>query len=184
MKKIISSKRLNSHAQVWVETAIYTLIGLTLIAVVMSSALPQIEKIKDRETVKQTMVALNQLNQKISETREAPSSARIYDIFLSKGKLEIDSGNDTITYKLENTRLKFSEIGEKVKEGDIITETQTYGSRFNIILYLNLSQNTNITFNNQEILKTIQQGPSPSKIKIYNNGIIDGKGRYVVDLSM
>jgi len=102
---------MSKHSQVWVETSIYTLIGLTLIAVVLTVALPQIEKIKDRETIKQTIVALNLLNQKITETREAPSSTRIYDLFLSKGKIEIDCEKDIISYTLENTRLEFSQIG-------------------------------------------------------------------------
>ena len=171
-------------SQVWVETAIYTLIGLTLIAVVLSAALPQIEKIKDRETVKQTIVAINQLNQKIAEAREAPSSTRLYDIVISKGKLEIDGEKETITYVLENTKLEFSEVGEKIKEGDIITETQKYGSRFNILLSINLTKNTNLTFNNLDVLKTLQPGPSPYRLVIYNNGTIDPQGRYVVDISI
>lgn len=178
----INSK--SKNAQVWVETAIYTLIGLTLITVVLSVALPQIEKIKDRETVKQTIVALNLLNQKISETREAPSSTRIYDLFLAKGKVEINCENDTISYLLQNTRLEFSQIGETIREGDIITKTERFGNRFNIILSINMSSNTNITFNSKEDLKTIQAAPSPYKIKIYNNATIDSSGRYVVDLNI
>jgi len=180
VKHLPDSKR----SQVWVETAIYTLIGLTLIAVVLSVALPQIEKMKDQETVKQTIVALNLLNQKISETREAPSSTRIYDLFLSKGKLEFDCENDVILYTLENTRLEFSQIGETVKEGNIFTKTEKYGNRFNIILSINVSSNTNITFNEQDGLKTLQAAPSPYNIKVYNNATIDSKGRYVVDLTI
>lgn len=176
--------KLKLKSQVWVETAIYTLIGLTLIAVVLSVALPQIEKIKDRETVKQTIVALNMLNQKITETREAPSSTRIYDLFLSKGKLEIDCENDIISYILENTRLEFSQVEETVKEGNIIIKTEKYANRFNIILSIDLSPNTNIVFNSQEVVKTLQAAPSPYIIKIYNNATIDALGRYVVDLTI
>jgi type II secretory pathway pseudopilin PulG len=175
---------MSKHSQVWVETSIYTLIGLTLIAVVLTVALPQIEKIKDRETIKQTIVALNLLNQKITETREAPSSTRIYDLFLSKGKIEIDCEKDIISYTLENTRLEFSQIGEIVKEGNIYTKTEKYGNRFNVILSIDLSSNTNLMFNSQEILKTLQAAPSPYNIKIYNNATIDSLGRYVVDLSI
>ena len=127
-------------SQIWVETAIYTLIGLTIISIILSLSLPQIEKMKDRETVKQTIVGLNRLNEKISEVREAPGSTRIFNLMISKGKIEIDPPNSTVVYKLENTRLQLGELGEKIKDGDVITETQKYGSRFNIILTLNVSR--------------------------------------------
>jgi len=184
MLNIFSKRNRSVRSQVWIETAIYTLIGLTLIAIVLSAALPQIETMKDRETVKQTMVALNSLNQLISEVREAPSSTRIYELFLSKGKIEIDCTNDVILFRLDNTRLQFSQIGELVKEGDIISKTERYGNRFNVILSMNLSENTNIVFNNLEELKTIQPGPSAYSIKIFNNGTTDAVGRYIVDLSI
>ena len=38
-------------SQVWVETAIYTLIGLTIITIIMSIALPQIEKMKEKAII-------------------------------------------------------------------------------------------------------------------------------------
>lgn len=170
--------------QVWVETAIYTLIGLTLIAIVLSSALPQIEIMKDRETVKQTIVALNMLNQKISDVREAPSSTRIYGLFFSKGKVILDCPNETIYYVIENTRLQFSQVGESIKEGDITTVTEKYGNRYNVILSMNLSKNTNITFNDKEDVKVLQPGPSSYSLKIYNNGTIDSLGRYIVDIKL
>ena len=77
MNLTMKNSFLKNNAQVWVETVIYTLIGLVLIAVVLSAALPQIENIKDKETIKQTIVALNLLNQKIAETKQSPSSNRI-----------------------------------------------------------------------------------------------------------
>ena len=171
-------------SQIWVETAIYTLIGLTIISIILSLSLPQIEKMKDRETVKQTIVGLNRLNEKISEVREAPGSTRIFNLMISKGKIEIDPPNSTVVYKLENTRLQLGELGEKIKDGDVITETQKYGSRFNIILTLNVSRNTNLTYNNLDAKKTLQPGSTQYSIKIFNNGTIDSQKRYVVDLSI
>lgn len=185
MKKSDNKKFIfKNKSQVWIETAIYTLIGLTLIAVVLTVALPQIENIKDRETVKQTIVALNLLNEKISETRETTSNTRVYNFVISKGKLEIDGEKEIISYKLENSKLKFSEVGEKIKEGDITISTEKYASRYNIIISLNLTQNTNITFNNQNILKILYPGPSAYNIKMFNNGTIDSLGRYIIDIDI
>ena len=63
VKKILRKK--SKVAQVWVETAIYTLIGLTIIAIVMSVATPQIEKMKEKAIIGQTLEAMNHLNNEI-----------------------------------------------------------------------------------------------------------------------
>jgi type II secretory pathway pseudopilin PulG len=174
----------SKKSQVWVETAIYTLMGLTLIAVVMGIALPQIENMKDRETIKQSIVALNLLNQKISEVLLSSSNLRIYNLLISKGEFEIDCVNEMIYYRLKNTRLQFSELNEKIKEGDITILTEKYGSRYNIILSLNLSSNTNLTLNNQDNSKILRPGPSPYSVKIYNTGAIDSFERYNIDVNI
>ena len=49
---------------------------------------------------------------------------------------------------------------------------------------IDLSSNTNITFNSNDVVKTLQAAPSPYNIKIYNNAVIDSLGRYVVDLTI
>jgi len=47
LKKFLKKNR----AQIWVETVIYILISLTIIAIILSMALPQIEKLRDKGTV-------------------------------------------------------------------------------------------------------------------------------------
>jgi len=170
-------------SQVWVETAIYTLIGLTIISIILSTALPQIEKIRDRETIKQTITALNKLNLKISEARESIGSIRTADLKLSKGRLEINPENDTLVYILENTKLELSEPGIKIKEGDVIVQTEKYGSRFNIFLSLNHSGSINMTYLGGNGKKTLQPGSVPYNIKIENMGV-GPDTRYVLDFSL
>src|SRR3989344_2598826 len=115
---MIKSKR----GQVWVETAIYTLIGLTVIGIVLSAAIPQIEKIKDREIIKQTIDALNVLNGKISESETTVGNVRILDFKIAKGRIEINSKGDFIKYTLEDSILELSQAGQEIKEGDITLE--------------------------------------------------------------
>ena len=122
LEKILIKK--SRHSQIWVETAIYTLIGLTIIAILLSVAVPQVDKIKDKGIILQTENALNELNRKILETTETPGNVRIIYLKLAKGRLEINSENNSIDYVLENTRLKLSEVGEKINEGDLILETK------------------------------------------------------------
>jgi len=156
-------------AQIWVETAIYTLIGLVIIAILLTVALPQIEKVKDKGVVEQTISALNTLNSKVEETEQTPGNIRIVNFKISKGKIEINSSGDFLRYTLENTKLELSEPGEVIREGNIYLETETYGSRYNIILTMNL-EGLNITYNNKEEMKTLNAGSTPYKIQIENVG--------------
>ena len=97
-------------SQIWVETAIYTLIGLTIIAILLSIAYPQIEKAKDRNVVDQMFNVLTEIDKKVSEIEQSPASIAYMDIKIGEGSLLIDSAGDTLIYTLENTNLELSEV--------------------------------------------------------------------------
>jgi len=158
-------------SQVWVETAIYTLIGLTIIAIVLSTAMPQIEKIKQRSIVKQTYNALIELNNEIQKVEQVAGNIKIVYFKIAKGKLEINSSGNKIIYTLENTNLKFSEPGKRIEQENIILETQEYGRRFNIILELDLNSSLDLTYNGEDKTKVLHAGASPYKILIENVGV-------------
>lgn len=165
-KNLLNSKR----SQIWVETVIYTLIGLSVIAIILTMALPQIDKSKDKAIIEQTVTALNVLDKKISEVEQAPGNARLVDLRISKGKLEINAtGSDAgfIRYTLEDTKLELSEIGEEVKQGNIILKTEKMPARYRITLTMNYP-NLNITNENGEGIKTLQAGTTPYRIIIEN----------------
>ena len=162
---------INKKAQIWVETAIYTLIGLTIIAILLSVALPQIDKIKDKSIIKQTIEALNDLDNKILDIEQSPGNVRVVNFKIGKGKLEINPVTDSIIYSLENTKLELSEPGKPIQEGPITLETQEYGSNFNIILTMDYSGSLNITSAGDDAkIKTLQAGATPYKIQIENKG--------------
>ena len=163
----------NNKAQVWVETVVYTLIGLTVIGIILSMALPQIDKAKDKALIEQTVTALNILNQKISEVEQAPGNSRVVEFSISKGKLEIDSSASSseskglIRYTLGDTKLELSEVGQDIKQGNIILRTEKMPARFKITLTMEYP-NLNITNENGEEIKTLQAGTTPYKIIIEN----------------
>lgn len=162
---------INKKAQIWVETAIYTLIGLTIIAILLSVALPQIDKIKDKSIITQTIEALNDLDNKILEIGQSPGNVRIVNFKVGKGKLEINPSINSITYSLEETRLELSEPGQVIQEGPIALETVKYGSRFNIILTMDYSNSLNITYEGvDDKIKTLQATVTPYNIQIENKG--------------
>ena len=155
--------------QIWIETAIYTLIGLTIIGIVLSVISPEIEKIKERSIISQTIDALNNLNVEIQKVEQSEGNVKIIDFKITKGKLDIVPKDKKIIYTLENTKLEFSEEGQQIKQGDILLKTEKIGKRFNIILELSYN-NLDITFDEDDKLKTLHGSPSPYKLKIVNVG--------------
>jgi hypothetical protein len=155
-------------AQVWVETVIYTLIGLTIMGTLLFAANPQIEKIKDKGIIQQTIVALDEIDKKISEVEQNAGSIGIIDLKINKGELKINSKNDSIEYTLENTRLKLSEPGVDIKDGNIFIRTDTYGSRFKVTLRTNYSNSLNITYKGTEEEKILTAGANSYKIQMEN----------------
>ena len=160
----------NLKAQVWVETVIYTLIGLTIISIILAMVMPQIDKMKDKAIIEQTVVALNNLDTKISEVGQAPANSRVVNFKIGKGKLEINSVNNSIKYILEDTKLEASEPGIEITQGNIILLTEKIASRFRISLTMNYN-NLNIINENEEPIKTLHAGATPYKISIENKEV-------------
>lgn len=171
-------------SQVWVETAVYTLIGLTIIGILLAAATPQIEKMKDKSVVEQTLSALNSINEKIIEVEQAPGSIRIVYLKISEGNLIINPSEDKLKYVLENTRYEMSEVGERLREGDVFIETKEYGNeRYQIELTLEYSNRINLTSDSGEELKTIQTGAKPYELYIANPGDNDYTERTHIDIN-
>jgi len=163
------NKYLNNKAQVWIETVIYTLIGLTIITIIISAATPQIEKIKDKGIVTNMFGVLDDLDSKISAVMQAEGAIRNVPIVMSKGSLEINSSDNFLRYTLDNTRLELSEPGEEIIQANIKIKTERMGSRFRIILTREYND-LNITFNNENVLRTLRGGGAAHSLVIQNIG--------------
>lgn len=117
-KDIMRSVIKNKQGQVWVETVIYTLIGLSVIGILLAVSTPKINEMKDRLRINEAIDILNQMDTKISEVQSAPSNQRVYDLTINKGKVTIDASNDKIIWTIE-TNYKYSEPGTNFSVGDL-----------------------------------------------------------------
>ena len=165
------------RSQIWVETAIYTLIGLTLIAITLSIATPQINKIREKAIIDQTSFVLSEMNKEILKVSEVAGNVRIINFKILKGKLEINSNENKITYILENTDVKISEPNKPnsptlvvIKEGDLSIKTIESGKKYNIYLELDYNDILDLTYDNNEQTKLFYGGGTTYKIKIENVG--------------
>jgi len=159
----------NKYGQIWIETVIYTLIGLTIIIIIMSVATPQIEKVKDRTIVKNMVTILNEIDNKITQTVQAEGNLRNIHITMSKGSLEINSSDNFIRYVLDNTRLELSEPGEEIEQVGIKIKTEKMGSRFRVILTRDYNS-VNITFNNKAESRFLHAGGTTHNLVMQNMG--------------
>ena len=159
------------RSQIWVETAIYTLIGLTLIAITLSIATPQINKIREKAIIDQTSFVLSEMNKEILKVSEVAGNVRIINFKILKGKLEINSNENKITYILENTDVKISEPNKPnsptlvvIKEGDLSIKTIESGKKYNIYLELDYNDILDLTYDNNEQTKLFLTSPSWKKL--------------------
>lgn len=158
-------------AQVWVETVIYTLIGLTLIGLVLGVATPKINRMKDKAAVEQGMVMLNEINSKITAIKEVPGNQREIKLRIKKGRVDFDCGGDKIIFVLEESGLELSEPGEEIAEGDLIIETTEKGRKYDISVTLDYSQRgIDLKYNGNEVTQTLETAASEYKLLVRNNG--------------
>ncbi len=161
--------------QIWVETVIYTLIGLAIIGIVLALATPAINKNKDKLILEQTMTIMMEIDNKIKDVRDSGAgNKRIIDeLSIRKGYIEIDGENNEIKYVLEGTRLEYSEPEKPVQQGSInILTNSISGGDYNIILTLEYPS-LNITYSNDEDYKKLTAASIPYKLSLHNNGTTD-----------
>jgi len=158
------------RGQIWVETVVYTLIGLSIIALVIGVMTPRIKQMNDRATIEQTMTSLISLNEKIKATQIGVGNRRIADIRIRKGELIIDSGNDVVYYILKESNLRFSEPNVSISEGSINILTEEEAGKYNINLILDYSGSLNITYEDRDRRQVFTQAPVAYEIAIENKG--------------
>ncbi len=167
--------------QVWVETAIYTLIGLVIIGIIIAIVTPAIDRYKDELIIEQTLTVLNNLDEKIKETRDAGAGNRriISELRIKKGSFSIDSLENNITYVLEESRLKYSEPGEEIEQGEIKIKTGENGRRYDITMTLTYDD-INLIYSSGEVKKTLYPATIPYKLFVENNGSSAGQIQIII----
>jgi len=111
-----------SRGQVWIETVLYTLIGLALIGIVLAITMPKINESRDRILVEQTIDSLNAFELTINEVIDrGPGNVRtIPEYRMKRGELFINSTRDSIVAVLNDLHSPYSEPGIPIKIGNVV----------------------------------------------------------------
>lgn len=162
------------RSQIWIETVIYTLIGLVILGILLSIVTPKINQIRDKTILTQTIDSLNVLNEEISETLIAPGNKREVLLSVSKGEYVIDAKNETIYYLLKDSTYMFSQLDQVTASGNILVLTKKGKKNYDVYLTLNYSS-YNITYEGKDIIREFTQAPVPYRLLIENKEGTDKK---------
>ncbi len=170
--------------QVWVETVIYTLIGLALIGIVLAIATPKINEQRDRIVVEQSIEALNGFDSKIEEVLDrGPSNIRIIPVFsIKRGVLIFDGGEDSIYFKLDDLKKPYSEYGAVIKFGRVEVKSEKVGKLNSVTLALNYSARADLKYGSSDDLKEFGRASIPYKFSIENKGKDVSENKIVVSI--
>ncbi|OIO81753.1 hypothetical protein AUJ84_00505 [Candidatus Pacearchaeota archaeon CG1_02_32_132] len=154
--------------QIWIETVIYTLIGLVLIGLVLAFATPKINEFKDKAIIDQTIDSLKGLDSKISEViQEGPGNVRNVEFGMKRGDLYFDLTEDKIYYVIEDSRVLYSEPGIETEIGriKILTEEGSINNKITLTLYYD----SDLVFQ-ENALKKFTAAPTPYRFSLSNKG--------------
>ncbi len=160
-------------AQIWVETVVYTLIGISVIGILLAVAKPKIDEIRDRLVIEQTIESFNQIHEKILEIRDAPGNQRTLGLKLSRGRITVNGTSDKILWGMESN-YKYSQPGSNVEFGKINVRTEI-ANPYKIFIELDYSKSYNLTVSGQDKNIELEESPTPYTLLFLNkaSGVIN-----------
>ena len=158
-----------NKAQIWIETLIYTLIALIMIGAVLAFVKPKIQELQDKAIIEQSIELMEYINTKILSTTQTEGNKRVDKFIIKKGSLKIDGIEDKIVFEMES-RYEYSEPGIEIREGNIIGNTEKKGKLSMVTLILDYKGLYDITYQEEDKIKTINKASTPYEISILNKG--------------
>jgi len=156
--------------QVWVETVLYTLIGLALIGLVLAFVTPRINEARDRITVDQTINSLNAVDEKINAVLDAPGNRRFVEFTMKRGEFFVSPENNEVRFVISDLVKPYSEVGKEINVGRI-TILSEEGQRANIVsLTLSYDRIADLKYAGEENERKFTAASIPYRFSITNMG--------------
>ncbi len=166
--------------QVWLETVIYTLIGLSILGVILALVTPKIQETKDKAVIDQSLSLLDDLSRTIDEIKFVPGNSWPVQLKFEKGVFVVDGEGDEVYFLFEDSKVAYSEIGETITRGKITIETTRAGKEIKVKLSLRYANALNITSRGEDQLQRFQSAALPYDLFVENVGR-DGNGFTVIN---
>ncbi|MEM4152795.1 MAG: hypothetical protein QXK80_01610 [Candidatus Pacearchaeota archaeon] len=164
---------------IWVSTVLYILISLAIIGMVIAAVTPRINSARDKATIEQSIIMLNELDSTIQKASQVQGTKLKQEFKMSRGFLIIDSINEKITWQLNNSAYQYSEEGVLINVGNIEAKTIKAANGWNVALTLNYG-NANINLTSE--IKMLQPAEIPYKLWIENVGL-DNTNKIILNIT-
>ena len=163
---------MNKRGQVWVETVIYTLIGLAIMGIILAVVKPSIDAKKDQAILSQSEELLRNIKNQIEDVRYyGAGNSRTIELRIKKGELVIDSKNDSVIFSMDS-KYQYSELDKEVGDDIKILTTEKKGD-YKVSLKLDYSSSLNLTYTREDKEKIFSTSPTNYKLNIANNGRVN-----------
>ncbi len=156
------------RGQIWVETVIYTLIGLAIIGLVLATALPKINEKKDEVIIEQSIEALKNIDDKIYDViNKGTGNRRVIDLKIKEGIFIIDMEENSISWILDSS-FQYSEENIPISLGRLNVTTRA-GNPWEV--ELKSKYPVDIQYDEEKFgTKQLDIAPTPYRFTIENNG--------------
>lgn len=167
---------MKKRGQVWIETVLYTLIGLALMGLALGFIMPKINEARDRSLVEQAISSLSEFDGKINEViQTGAGNVRQTEFLMKKGELYINSSNDEVLMILSGLSKPYSEPGIEIDIGRIKVKSEVGQKTSQVYLRTVYSMNVNITYREIDADKKFTPASTPYKFFIENKGSSSGQ---------
>jgi hypothetical protein len=158
------------QGQVWIETVIYTMIGLSIIAVILAIVTPKIQETKDKALIDQSIEILEKIDKSLSDMKFTPGNSWPVQLKFDKGEFVIDGTDDRVYFLFEKSNSRYSEPGIEIKRGSINISTTENGNYYDVRLMLDYNGKVDITYKNNQVIKRFQSATLPYDLVLESKG--------------
>ncbi|MGY4884757.1 MAG: hypothetical protein ACP5NZ_04235 [Nanobdellota archaeon] len=144
-----------------------------MIGLVLSFVKPKIEEMRDKTIIERSLGILKDVDSLIT-TIGSPGNKRTLSIGIKKGSLIIDSPNDLVIFEMDSS-YDYGELGKTIQVGNIQALTVEKGKYSKVTLTRNFSEGYDITYDNQQIVKTLGKASNAYELYLTNRGESGGK---------
>jgi type II secretory pathway pseudopilin PulG len=168
--KIRGLEKRKNRGQVWIETVLYTLVGVAIIGILLAIAKPKIDSYRDRAIIEQTMESLNLIDEKITSVMNAPDNLRMVDLKISKGEFQVLTKKDVISWTIDSS-YQYSEPGQEVRFGNVKILTEGLGP-WKVTMKIDYNGMLNLTAKDSSDANNLklESSPTPYSLAIQSFG--------------
>ncbi len=171
MRCIIENKSsLNKRGQVWIETVVYTLVGLAILGLLLAATKPKLDKMKDESLINQAIESFGVINEKIYEAAQTTGMRVKYNLEIGKGVFSINATDDSLYWTIPSS-LKYSEEDIEVSIGTTMTVKTTSADPW--LVEIKMPYNFDIKYNSEDENKEFIKSGTPYVFTIENEGSQD-----------